>query len=61
MERILTTNIVSVSDIKNDFKSFQKELNEVSVVCVLNRNKPIGYILSPERYEELLSITEDHD
>lgn len=48
----------SVTDLKKDPMGTFRESNGDPMV-ILNRNEPAFYILSPERYEELLDLLDD--
>ena len=48
---ILSNTVIAVTDLKKN----PMQVQELSpVVCVLNRNKPAFYCVSPERYQELI-------
>ena len=53
---VLTDAIISITDLKKNPMQVQELF---PAVCVLNRNKPAFYCISPERYEELLEIESD--
>lgn len=53
---VLTDAIISITDLKKNPMQVQELF---PAVCVLNRNKPAFYCVSPERYEELLEIESD--
>lgn len=59
--KILTESTVSISDLtragaKDIFSSLIKDKEKI----ILKNNKPIGAILSLERYQELISMEEDY-
>lgn len=58
MENILSNLTVSVTELK---KNFSLVLNnaENAPVAVLNHNKPEAYLISANKYEEILTYIED--
>ncbi|GFM72952.1 plasmid stabilization protein [Pseudomonas cichorii] len=55
---LLAEVAASVTDLKKDPMGTYRESNGDPMV-ILNRNEPAFYILSPERYEELLDLLDD--
>ena len=55
---LLAEVAASVTDLKRDPMGTVRESNGDPMV-ILNRNEPAFYILSPERYEELLDLLDD--
>lgn len=55
---LLAEVAASVTDLKKDPMGTYREGNGDPMV-ILNRNEPAFYILSPERYEELLDRLDD--
>lgn len=54
---VLLTNItLAVSELKKN----PMIATENSEMCILNRNKPVYYTVSPERMAELLEIESDY-
>jgi antitoxin StbD len=55
---LLAEVAASVTDLKKDpMGTFRESKGDPMVI--LNRNEPAFYILSPERYEELLDMLDD--
>lgn len=56
VDMVLSNAIISITDLKKNPMQVQELF---PAVCVLNRNKPAFYCVSPECYEKLLEIEND--
>jgi antitoxin StbD len=59
-QRIEADLVVSVSDLKRNPSAVLKQA-ESAAVAILNHNKVVGYLISPEAYEEILERLDDLD
>ena len=58
MHNIFATKAVGISELKQNPSAILSAAS-AEPVAILNRNKPAGYIISPEVWEEILSRLED--
>ena len=55
MHNIFATKAVGISELKQNPSAILSAAS-AEPVAILNRNKPAGYIISPEVWEEILSV-----
>jgi antitoxin StbD len=60
METILAEQSVGISELKANPNGVI-EAAEGRPIALLNRNKPVAYLLSPELYEAMLDRLEDYE
>ncbi|WP_144106613.1 type II toxin-antitoxin system Phd/YefM family antitoxin [Paraburkholderia sp. BCC1886] len=60
METILTDRSVGISELKANPNVVIEHAAE-GAIAVLNRNKPVAYLLTAERYEALMDRLEDYE
>jgi antitoxin StbD len=60
MEAIHATQSVGISELKLNPTAVIESADGVAV-AILNRNKPVGYLLPADRYEALLDQLEDYE
>jgi len=60
METLLARVSVGISELKLN-PTAVLEQSEGEAVAILNRNKPVAYLLPAEKYEQLLDRLEDHE
>ena len=58
MHNIFAAKAVGISELKQNPSAILSAAS-AEPVAILNRNKPAGYIISPEVWEEILSRLED--
>ncbi len=58
MNKILAKYGVSVTDLKKNMSTILKKVQKESVV-ILNHNKPVAYIVSPQMYESIMKMVEE--
>ena len=58
MDKLLTQNVTSVSEFRNDMAGIVKRAGN-KPFAVLNNNKPSFYVLSPAEYERLNELVFD--
>jgi len=61
MSRVLVANLVSsISELKRSPGRVIEEAAD-GAVAILNRNKPVAYVLDPASYERMLDLLEDYE
>jgi antitoxin StbD len=60
METILAEQTVGISELKANPNRVIEHAEE-GVVAVLNRNKPVAYILTADQYSALMDRVEDYE
>lgn len=58
IETVLANAIVSISDLKKNPGAVIAAAQEQQV-AILNRNRPVAYVISPEVWEHLCDLVED--
>ena len=58
METVLTSQTVSVTELKRNFAHVLQATQEAPI-AVLNHNKPEAYLISAAHYAHLLEVAED--
>ncbi|MAU61384.1 MAG: hypothetical protein CMI62_11735 [Parvibaculum sp.] len=61
MSRISASQVSSISELKRSPARVIEEASEEGAVAILNRNKPVAYVLDPETYEAMLDRLEDYE
>ena len=58
MEEILSRMTVSISEFKDNPSKVVRQAED-AVFCVLNNNKPAFYVVTPEKWEQIMDDLED--
>jgi antitoxin StbD len=58
MDKVLTQNVTSTSDFRNDIPGALKRAKR-KPFAVLNNNKPSFYVISPEDFEKIADVLFD--
>ena len=59
MEEILSRMTVSISEFKDNPSKVVRQADD-AVFCVLNNNKPAFYVVTPEKWEQIMDDLEDY-
>lgn len=58
LQSVLADVSVSVSELKKNPSAILQEAGD-EPVAILNHNRPVGYLISAERYERMLELLDD--